>query len=232
MIQHIIWSTHTEPESIAHESRSYCSLYQLRLPTVPLRRRRRLSSPSRKGHLKMYLKSRLSWNVIIPAENLDIEGLMLQKAIVVRLLEDFASKKATKNLGYFIAVTTMEKIGEGKVRQHTGDVLFPVDFSCITFNIFRGEILEGVVHKILKHGVFLRCGPTDKIYLSHQKMSDYKYVPGENPIFMNEKMSRIERDTVVRFIVVGARYVEAEKEFQAVVSLEGDYLGPISQSSV
>lgn len=180
----------------------------------------------------MYLKSRLSWNVIIPAENLDIEGLMLQKAIVVRLLEDFASKKATKNLGYFIAVSTMEKIGEGKVRQHTGDVLFPVDFSCITFNIFRGEILEGVVHKILKHGVFLRCGPTDKIYLSHQKMSDYKYVPGENPIFMNEKMSRIERDTVVRFIVVGARYVEAEKEFQAVVSLDGDYLGPISQSSV
>ncbi|XP_060194236.1 DNA-directed RNA polymerase V subunit 7-like isoform X2 [Lycium barbarum] len=180
----------------------------------------------------MYLESQLSWNVIIPAENLNVEGLMLQKAIVVRLLEDFASKKASKNLGYFMAVTTLEKIGEGRVREHTGDVLFPVEFSCVTFKIFRGEILEGVVDKILKHGVFLRCGPTTKVYLSHQKMSDYKYVPGENPIFMNEKMSRIEKDTVVRFIVVGARYVEAEKEVQAVVSLEGDYLGPISQSSV
>ncbi|KAK4367584.1 hypothetical protein RND71_011376 [Anisodus tanguticus] len=180
----------------------------------------------------MYLKSKLSWNVIIPAENLDVEGLMLQKAIVVRLLEDFASKKASKNLGYFMAVTTLERIGEGKVREHTGDVLFPVEFNCVTFKMFCGEILEGVVDKILKHGVFMRCGPTDKIYLSHQKMSDYKYVPGENPIFMNEKMSRIEKDTVVRFIVVGARYVEAEKEFQAVVSLEGDYLGPVSQSSV
>ncbi|XP_060194235.1 DNA-directed RNA polymerase V subunit 7-like isoform X1 [Lycium barbarum] len=181
---------------------------------------------------EMYLESQLSWNVIIPAENLNVEGLMLQKAIVVRLLEDFASKKASKNLGYFMAVTTLEKIGEGRVREHTGDVLFPVEFSCVTFKIFRGEILEGVVDKILKHGVFLRCGPTTKVYLSHQKMSDYKYVPGENPIFMNEKMSRIEKDTVVRFIVVGARYVEAEKEVQAVVSLEGDYLGPISQSSV
>ncbi|KAG5618829.1 hypothetical protein H5410_018653 [Solanum commersonii] len=180
---------------------------------------------------KMYLKSQLSWNVIIPAENLDVEGLMLQKAIVIRLLDDFASKKASKNLGYFMALTTLERIGEGKVREHTGDVLFPVEFSCITFKIFRGEILEGVVDKILKHGVFLRCGPTDKVYLSHQKMADYKYVPGENPIFMNEKMSRIEKDTVVRFIVVGARYVEAEKEFQAVVSLEGDYLGPISQNA-
>ncbi|KAK6786663.1 hypothetical protein RDI58_015188 [Solanum bulbocastanum] len=90
--------------------------------------------------------------------------------------------------------TTLERIGEGKVREYTGDVLFPMKFSCVTFKIFRGEILEGIVDKILKHGVFLRCGSTNK-------------------------MSRIEKDTVVRFIVVGARYVEAEKEFQAVVSL-------------
>ncbi|KAH0696986.1 hypothetical protein KY290_014414 [Solanum tuberosum] len=180
----------------------------------------------------MYVKSQLSWNVIIPAENLDVEGLMLQKAIVIRLMDDFASKKASKNLGYFMALTSLERIGEGKVRDHTGDVLFPVEFSCLTFKLFRGEILEGVVDKILKHGVFLRCGPTNKVYLSHQKMADYKYVPGENPIFMNEKMSRIEKHTVVRFIVFGARYVEAEKEFQAVVSLEGDYLGPISQTVV
>ncbi|KAL3334506.1 hypothetical protein AABB24_030970 [Solanum stoloniferum] len=121
--------------------------------------------------------------------------------------------------------TTLERIGEGKVREHTGDVLFPVEFSCVTFKIFRGEILEGVVDKILKHGVFLRCGPTNKVY-SHETMADYKYVPGENPIFMNEKMSRIEKDTVVHFIVVGARYVEADKEFQAVVSLGGDYSDP------
>ncbi|KAK4710843.1 hypothetical protein R3W88_005356 [Solanum pinnatisectum] len=180
----------------------------------------------------MYLKSQLSWNVIIPAENLDVEGLMLQKAIVIRLMDDFAAKKASKNLGYFMALTTLERIGKGKVREHTGDVLFLVEFSCVTFKIFHGEILEGVVDKILKHGVFLRCGPTDKVYLSYQKMVDYKYVPGENPIFMIEKMSRIEKDTVVRFIVVGARYVEVEKEFQAVVNLEGDYLGPISQNSV
>ncbi|KAK4710999.1 hypothetical protein R3W88_005512 [Solanum pinnatisectum] len=179
----------------------------------------------------MYVKSQLSWNVIIPAENLDVEGLMLQKAIVIRLMNDFASMKASKNLGYFMALTSLERIGEGKVRDHAGDVLFPVEFSCLTFKLFRGEILEGVVGKILKHGVFLGCGPT-KVYLSHQKMADYKYMPGENPIFMNEKMSRIEKHIVVRFIVVGARYVEAEKEFQAVVSLEGDYLGPISQTVV
>ncbi|KAH0748664.1 hypothetical protein KY290_027896 [Solanum tuberosum] len=91
----------------------------------------------------MYLKSQLSWNVIIHAENLDVEGVMLQKAIVSRLMDDFAAKKASKNLGYFMSLTTLERIGEGKVQEHTGDVLIPVEFSCVTFKMFRGEILEG-----------------------------------------------------------------------------------------
>ncbi|KAL3578085.1 hypothetical protein D5086_019589 [Populus alba] len=127
---------------------------------------------------KMFLKVQLPWNVIIPAENLDAKGLMLQ--------------------------------------------------SGITFKIFKGEILEGVVHKVLKHGVLLRCGPIENIYLSSMKMLDYRYVPGENPVFLNDKTSKIEKDVVVRFVVLGTKWLEAEREFQALVSLEGDYLGPVS----
>lgn len=176
----------------------------------------------------MYIKSKLSWNVVLPAENLDAKGLMLQKAIITRLMADFAAKRASKDLGYFLAVTTVASIGEGKVRQQSGDVLFPVDFSCITFKMLTGEVLEGIVHKILKHGIFLRCGPAESVYLSHQKMDDYQYVPGENPYFMNSKSSKIEKGVVVRFLVIGEKFIEAEKDFRAVVTLEGDYLGPIS----
>lgn len=175
----------------------------------------------------MYLKVQLPWNVIIPAENLDAKGLMLQRSIIIRLLDEFSAKKSTKDLGYFLAVTTLDSIGEGKVRQHSGDVLFPVVFSCITWKLFRGEVLEGSVHKILKHGVFLRCGPVENIYLSDKKMPDYRYVPGENPVFLNDKMSKIQKDAVVRFIVIGTKWIEAEREFQAVVTLEGDFLGPV-----
>ncbi|KAJ6771317.1 DNA-DIRECTED RNA polymerase II III [Salix koriyanagi] len=150
----------------------------------------------------MFLKVQLPWNVIIPAENLDAKGLMLQRSIVVCLLDDFAKKRATKDLGYYLAVSTLESIGEGKVRQQTGDVLFPVVFSGITFKIFRGEILEGVVHKVTA-----MC-------------------PGENPVFLNDKTSKIGKDVAVRFIVLGTKWLEAEREFQALVSLEGDYLGP------
>ena len=176
----------------------------------------------------MFLKVQLNWNVVIPAENLDIKGLMLQKAILVRLLDDFSAKKATKDLGYLLAVTTLDKIGEGKVREHTGDVLFPLSFTCLSFKIFRGEVIEGIVHKILKHGVFLRCGPIENLYLSNQKMSDYQDQIADNPCFLNIKTgSRIEKDMTLRCIVIGVKYMEAQKEFQAVVGLEGDYLGPV-----
>ncbi|CAK7323274.1 unnamed protein product [Dovyalis caffra] len=161
----------------------------------------------------MFLKVQLPWNVIIPAENLDAKGLMLQRSIVVRLLDEFAKKRATKDLGYFLAVSTLENIGEGK-RHHLQD--------------FQGEILEGVVHKVLKHGVLLKSGPMENIYLSCMKMTGYRYVPGENPVFLNDKTSKIEKDVVVRFVVLGTKWLEAEREFQALVSLEGDYLGPVS----
>ncbi|CAI9277783.1 unnamed protein product [Lactuca saligna] len=186
-------------------------------------------NPSKlKDFKKMFLKVQLNWNVVIPAESLDIKGIMLQKAILIRLLDDFSTKRATKDLGYLLAVTTLDKIGEGKVREHSGDVLFPVTFTCLSFKVFKGEIVEGVVHKILKHGVFMRCGPIENLYLSNQKMSDYEYQIGESPCFLNMKTgSRIEKDVGLRCVVIGVKYMEAMKEIQAVVGLEGDYLGPV-----
>ncbi|KAJ1409426.1 RNA polymerase Rpb7, N-terminal [Sesbania bispinosa] len=180
----------------------------------------------------MFLKVQLPWNVIITAENLQPGSLMLQRAILIRLLSDFAVKKATKDLGYYLAVTTLEKIGEGKVRQHTGDVLFPVVFNAITFKVFKGEILEGVVHKVLKHGVFIRCGPIENVYLSSSKMPGYGYVLGENACFIHEKGSKIAKDVTVRFVVIGSKWMEADREYQALVSLEGDYLGPTSSPDI
>lgn len=178
----------------------------------------------------MFLKVQLPWNVIIAAEHLQKGSLMLQRAILLRLLNDFAVKKATKDMGYFLAVTTMEKIGEGKVRQHTGDVLFPVVFNAITFKILKGEVLEGVVHKVLKHGVFMRIGPIENAYLSSSKMPGYEYFHGENPYFMNQK--KIGKEVKVRVVVIGTKWLEAEREIQALVGLEGDYLGPISSPDI
>ena len=111
-------------------------------------------------------------------------------------------------------------------------MLFPVIFNAITFKIFKGEILEGVVHKVLKNGVFMRCGPIENVFLSNSKMPNYRYVPGENPCFMSDKMSKIGKDVTVRFVVIATKWLEDDTEFLALVSLEGDYLGPVTTRDI
>ncbi|EXC35506.1 hypothetical protein L484_026813 [Morus notabilis] len=59
-------------------------------------------------------------------------------------------------------------------------------------------------------------------------MPGYTYSAGENPIFHSET---IEKDVVVRVIVIATKWLEAEREFQALVSLDGDYLGALGPVS-
>ncbi|KAH9764600.1 DNA-directed RNA polymerase V subunit 7 [Citrus sinensis] len=126
----------------------------------------------------MFVKVKLPWNVVDPAENL--------VTIVICLLDDFAGRKSTKDLGCYLAVTTLESTGEGKVRENAGEMLFPV--------VFIGKIFQGIVHKMLKHGVLFNCVSIDMSYL-HENA----YLP---------KML----------------WVEVEREFHALVSLKGDFL--------
>ncbi|KAL6897774.1 hypothetical protein ACP4OV_006733 [Aristida adscensionis] len=175
----------------------------------------------------VFLEAEMSWNVLISPGQLNPKGLLLRKEIIVRLLEDVTNRKASKEHGYYIAVNQLKGISEGKVRELTGDVLFPVTFTCITQKPMKGEIMVGHVDKILKHGVFLKSGPVESIFLSEKLMSDYKYIGGENPMFMNDRQSKLERDTAVRFKVMGFRWMEADRQFQLLATLAGDFLGPL-----
>ncbi|KAK1629207.1 hypothetical protein QYE76_003522 [Lolium multiflorum] len=174
----------------------------------------------------VFLQAEMCWNVLIPADQLSPEGLLLRKSIIVRLLEDITNRKASRDHGYYIAVNELKAISEGKVRELTGDVLFPVTFTCITEKPMKGEILVGSVEKILKHGVFLKSGPMENIFLSEKTMSEYKYLGGESPMFRKDH-SKLEKDTIVRFKVMGFRWMEADRQFQLLATLAGDFLGPL-----
>ncbi|CAL2225021.1 unnamed protein product [Prunus armeniaca] len=136
----------------------------------------------------MFLEVQLPWDVLVPAESL---GPILQRSIVHHLLDDFAQRKAAKDVGYYVAVTSVDSIGDGRVKQGTGEVEFRVLFSGITFKLFKGEVLLGVVQDVLRYGVFLQCGPAETVFLSNKKMPDYRYVRGDNPMFLNDKLYRL-----------------------------------------
>lgn len=49
-----------------------------------------------------------------------------------------------------MAVTAVETIGSGLIRDGTGFVTFPVKYQCVVFRPFKGEILESVVTMVNK----------------------------------------------------------------------------------
>ncbi|ERN01420.1 hypothetical protein AMTRI_Chr03g54370 [Amborella trichopoda] len=175
----------------------------------------------------MFLEIEMKSNVVVPPDQL-YQNLLLHRSIILKLLEDVAHIKATQKHGYLVAVTSLKERGEGKVRDFSGEVIFPVVFKCLTFKPFVGEILHGVITQIMKHGIILKCGPVENVFLSLKKMEDFKYVHGENPIFVNDKNLKLERHGVVRFRVLALQWMEGQREFMLLASLEGDFLGPVS----
>ncbi|ONI26518.1 hypothetical protein PRUPE_1G030200 [Prunus persica] len=181
--------------------------------------------------LNMFYEVELLREVAVLAENLDRDKLVSSRFIVTRLLEGLLSEKADEDLGYFLAVTGIKRIGKGEVVHNSGDVFFPVVFNCRMFLPRKGEILEGVVDHVHRLGVFLRCGPVKYVFLSARKMPNYRYVVGEKPVFLHDDLARIEKDVVVRFEVFGVRWMRREditKEFMMLATLQGDLLGPVT----
>ncbi|XP_020573954.1 DNA-directed RNA polymerase V subunit 7 [Phalaenopsis equestris] len=176
----------------------------------------------------VFLDIEMRGNVIVPPDQLDPKGLLLRKGIILRLLEDIAARKASKEHGYYIAVTALNSVAEGRVDELTGSVNFPVSYACIALKPCKGEILVGIVDKVLRHGVFLKSGPIENIFLSEKMMEDYKFVMGVESMFVNDKQqSKMEIGSRVRFKVLGIKWMEWDRGFQMLATLAGDFLGPV-----
>lgn len=183
----------------------------------------------------MFLEIEIHGHVSISKEYLDTNGVIPQSLILTGLLKELLLIKSTERHGYYIAITKLKSIGNGELEDETREIIFPVSFSCRTFLPVKGEVMFGVVYKVHRLGVFLRCGPMNLIYLSSQKMPNFHYVRLKTRgMFLRDDMSRIQDDVVVRFMVFAVRWgkarsgIEREGEFTLLASLEGDCLGPVS----
>lgn len=64
------------------------------------------------------------------------------------LLKRFDDTTCTEEHGYFVAVTRIESVGEGTIREGKGCITFPVSFRGLTFMPLTGEIVFGTVSKV------------------------------------------------------------------------------------
>ncbi|CAA0806642.1 DNA-directed RNA polymerase V subunit 7 [Striga hermonthica] len=167
--------------------------------------------------------------VLVPVKDLSKNRRAIGSIIASHLLTRLSQIKVCE-CGYLLSVTKLLNISRGQIPFGSHHIAFTVEFRCRTFLPVQGEIMNGVVHRIMRHGVFLRSGPMNIIYLSLRLMPNYHFVPGENPAHVREDMSRVEIGVVVRFMVYAVRWVEDDelKEARVLASIDGDGLGPLS----
>ena len=51
-----------------------------------------------------------------------------------------ATRKSSNEHEFFVAVTSLNKIGEGRIRDLTGDVFFKVTFKCTMLIVIRKDL--------------------------------------------------------------------------------------------
>ncbi|KAL9671431.1 hypothetical protein QQ045_008999 [Rhodiola kirilowii] len=106
-----------------------------------------------------------------------------------------------------------------------GMAAIPVVFRYRMFLLVIGETLEGIVYAMKTQGVMIKCGPTKNVYLSAQKMPGYDLVTRDVRYFQNDRLDRVVRGVVVRFMVLSMKWLEnrsgcLKREFLMLASLE------------
>ncbi|XP_047334021.1 DNA-directed RNA polymerase V subunit 7-like [Impatiens glandulifera] len=184
----------------------------------------------------MIREQEIQGGIILPSKNLKRKRWISKFEVITTVLKELLQLKSTAKHGYFLSVTNVKVEGEAIVKDNSDQIELPVTIFCRTLLPKTGDITTGVVHKVCRMGVLLRCGnPLNHVYLSAQKMVDYRYVRlKSSEIFMKKDCSRIAKGVVVRFVVFAVRWNAehqvGKRELFVLASIEGDGLGPVSMA--
>ncbi|GLT41625.1 hypothetical protein SLA2020_156730 [Shorea laevis] len=91
--------------------------------------------------------------------------------------------------GFVVAITGIENIGKGLIRNGTGFVTFPVKYQCVVFRPFKGKILEAVVTMVNKMGFFAEAGPVQIFVSNHLIPDDMEFQSGDIPNYTTSDRS-------------------------------------------
>jgi len=96
----------------------------------------------------------------------------LNKALLTRLNEQFEGF-ISKDLGLMIAVSSIDKIGDGIIIPGDGAAYYDTKFTVLTYKPELQEVVLGKISDITDFGAFLDIGTIDGMIHVSQTMDDY-----------------------------------------------------------
>ncbi len=138
--------------------------------------------------------------VRVPPTKFDLE---LGQSVKESLQEQIEGK-LNPDVGVFLAVTEVLKVGEGKIIPEDGAIYYPVEFKILAYRPELNEIVLGEVVDITEFGAFTRVGPLDALIHVSQIMDDKIAYDAKNSIFTGKKSGyRLKEGDLVRARIVG-----------------------------
>ncbi|KAJ8535593.1 hypothetical protein K7X08_023313 [Anisodus acutangulus] len=196
----------------------------------------------------MYIVRRMFFHIVLE-RNMQLHprhfGRDVGDKLVSKLMKDVEGTCSGRH-GFIVAITGIESVGKGLIRDGTGFVTFPVKYQCVVFRPFKGEILEAVVTMVNKMEFFAEAGPVQIFVsnhvsflympLSHIFLSsgfqllipdDMEFQSGDVLNYTTSDGSvKIQKESEVRLKIIGTR-VDATEIF-CIGTIKDDFLGVIS----
>ncbi|HNQ30440.1 MAG TPA: DNA-directed RNA polymerase, partial [Methanolinea sp.] len=138
-----------------------------------------------------YYKMQLADKVRVPPNRL---GEDLTR-VILDVLQEHLEGSIDKEIGIFISITKVLRIGEGEIVPGDGAVYYDVDFEAVVLRLALQEVLEGLVVETTSFGAFVSLGPIDAMLHVSQISDEY--------INYDEKNARLICQESKRFIGVG-----------------------------
>ena len=139
----------------------------------------------------MYYKLKLNDMVRVPPECLGDD----LNTVILNVLQDQFEGSVDKEMGIFIAVIGVDRIGDGEIIYSDGGVYYDVDFEAVTLKLSNQEVIEGIVVETTSFGAFISLGPIDAMLHMSQITDEF--------IDYDEKNSRLICKESGKFISVG-----------------------------
>ncbi|HYA78568.1 MAG TPA: DNA-directed RNA polymerase [Verrucomicrobiae bacterium] len=133
-----------------------------------------------------------------------------------------------EELGYVIAVTSIEVSPIGKIIPGDGATYHKVSFSLLTFYPVIQEVVEGDVVEIADFGAFVRIGPVDALLHVSQLMDDYiSYDEKQGVLLGKETKRKLTAGDQVRVRITAVSLGRAGSSGKIGVTARQPFLGKL-----
>jgi len=138
-------------------------------------------------------------------------NLNTEQAVRESIEEKFEGK-IDNDVGVILAVTDIEKVGEGKILPGDPSVYYPVSFKLLTWMPKEHEVVEGEVVDITEFGAFVRCGALDGLVHVSQVMDDFVSYDEKNSQLVGKQTRKILKEgDSVRARIISISFKEQSK---------------------